>query len=294
MCNDFLRFVFNQISFSRFTAHLTTFITLGLIENMLQIFDMIPTWVWILTTVVLALIIAEDQARISLNNLEAKIDRRTVTCWDRKVKRKQEHLKSVPQAVLNNPAALHHQRCSIHVPNYKASGRSADHFTHLVRYLAYFSGTPGEGYFSGTPGEGYFDCLAEGGHQLPQIDDRIAFAAGERACDLKRGSLSVEISMEHEYNGLVLARLLVMRLDTTDVNRAVLILETLQWLSEGTGKEMPFTQWPVFLLPKTSSAAFLVYGAEFLVKASHALRVEEGKVDDDGFVVLSPVHEVAA
>jgi hypothetical protein len=252
---------------------------------MLQIFDMIPTWVWILTTVVLGLIIAEDQARISLNNLEAKIDRRTVTCWERKVKRNQEHLKLVPQAVLNDPAALHHQRCSIHVPNYTASGRSADQFTHLVRYLAYFSG---------TPGEGYFDCLAEGGHQLPQIDDRIAFAAGERVCDLKRGITSVEISMEHEFNGMVLARLLVMRLDTTDVNRAVLILETLQWLSEGTGKDMPFTERPVFLLPKTSSAASLVYGAEFLVKASHALRVEEEKLDDDGFVVLSAMDEVAA
>jgi hypothetical protein len=233
---------------------------------MLQIFYMIPTWVWILTTIVLGLIIAEQHAEKMQNNLEAKIDRRTVNCWERKVKRNQEHLKLVPQAVLNNPAALHHQRCSIHIPNYAASSRTADHFTHLVRYLAYFSG---------TPGEGYFDCLAEGGHQLPQIDDRIAFAAGERVCDLNRGITSVEISMEHEFDRIVLARLLVMRLDTTDVNRAVLILETLRWLSEGTGKDMPFTERPVFLLPKTSSAAFLVYGAEFLVEASHALRVEE-------------------
>jgi hypothetical protein len=257
---------------------------------MLKIFDMIPTWMWILTTVVLGLIIVvEEEVRKSVNRLEAEIDRRTVTCWDRKVKRNQEHLKSVPQAVLNNPAALQHQKCSIHVPNYAVSSRTADHFTHLLRYLAYFSS---------TPESGYFDCVAEGGHQPSQLDDRKAFAPGERLCDfrriLKRGITSVEICMGHKFDKRALARLLIIRLDTTDVDHAVLILEELQWLSEGTGKDLPDDYKPVFLMPKTSSAAFVVHGAEFLAKASYAQRVEEEKLDNNGFVVLSPVDEVAA
>jgi hypothetical protein len=154
--------------------------------------------------------------------LEVKIKRHKVSWHERETERDDEHLQTIPEAVLDNPNALHHKKCSILIRNYATSDRSADRFTLLLRRLAYFCSSPFVRYLHHLDSEGY-----------RQTDHRIAFAKGESLCNFlaitKRSPTRVEASSKDEFVNIKTTRLVVMHLDVVTLKGAVLVLETLQW-----------------------------------------------------------------
>jgi hypothetical protein len=246
-------------------------------------------------------------------SLEAEIDRHIVSWLERETERDDEHLQTIPEAVLDNPKALQHQKCSIAIPNYTTSDQSAEHFTQLLRHLAYFC--------SWASAVIFFPSMDLKGYR--RISEDKAFAEGELLCDSlrirKRTPTRVEVSMEHARSYDSMARLLVMHLDVAASKGAVLILETLQWRSDGKGEDLLPDQAPWFLPREIEVAGFLFYGAEYLgttipmpqveeeklvddglVGAEYVEmimptpQVEEKKLDDDGFVMVHPVEKFAA
>jgi hypothetical protein len=232
-------------------------------------------WVFIATCVlVIPLVYIEDRRR----SFEAKIDCHTVS-WLERETRDDEHLQTIPEAVLDNPNALQHKKYSISIPNYTISDQSTEHFTQLLRHLAYFCSGLLAGYYHRRDSTGY-----------QQTSDRASFAKGEPLNLLyhiiERSPTRVEVSGVREYDNIRMTQLVVMHLDVTPSKGAVLILETLKWLSAGIGKDLPLDEIGVagFLPPEIARAAFLVYGAECLQTTIPMPQVEEEKLVDDGFV----------
>jgi hypothetical protein len=239
-------------------------------------------WVFIVTSV-----FAIPMAYINDRKwtLEAKIDRHTVSWLERETERDGGHLQTIPKAVLDNSNALEHQKYSIAIPNYTTSDQLAEHFTQLLRHLAYFCG---------GLSAGYFHRMDSKGHQ--QTSDRVSFAKGEPLTFtyyiIERGPTRVEASRVTEYDNIRMTQLVVMHLDVTPSKGAVLVLETLQWLSEGTGRDLPLYGAHDFVgnPPEIARAAFLVYGAEYLETTIPTPQVEEEKIVDDGFVACVGVE----
>jgi hypothetical protein len=214
-------------------------------------------------------------------SLEQKIDCHTVSWLERETS-DEEHLQRIPEAVLDNPNALQHKKYSISIPNYTITDQSTEHFTQLLRHLAYLCSGRLAGYCHRRDSKGY-----------QQTSDRASFVKGEPLNFLydiiERGPARVEVSRVEECDNIRMTHLVVMHLDVTPSKGAVLVLETLKWLSEGTGKDLPLDEIdekrvPCFLPPEIARAAFLVYGAEYLETNIPMPQVEEEKLVDDGFV----------
>jgi hypothetical protein len=232
-------------------------------------------WVFIATCVLaIPLAYIDDRQR----SFEAKIDCHTVS-WLERETRDDEHLQTIPEAVLDNPSALQHKKYSISIPNYTTTDQSTEHFTQLLRHLAHFCSGLLAGYYHRRDSKGY-----------QQTSDRACFAKGEPLNLLyhiiERSPTRVEVSGVREYDNIRMTQLVVMHRDITPSKGAVLVLETLKWPSEGTGQDLPLDEIgsPCFLPPEIACAAFLVYGAEYLETTIPMPQVEEEKLVDDGFV----------
>jgi hypothetical protein len=190
-----------------------------------------------------------------------------------------EHLQTIPEAVLDNPNALQHKKYSISIPNYTITDQSTEHFTQLLRHLTYFCSGLFAGYCHRRDSKGY-----------QQTSDRASFAKSEPLNNayhiLKRSSTRVEARRLKEFDNIRTTQLVVMHLDVTPSKGAVLVLETLKWLPEGTGKDLPLDKpgVPCFLPPEIARVAFLVYGAEYLETTIPMPQVEEKKLVNEGFV----------
>jgi hypothetical protein len=264
----------------------TRFSHLKMIWNALENTAITLFWVWVVFSCVLVLFSIFFHLR--KDSLEQKIDRHRVLWLERETECDDEHLQTIPEAVLDNPNALQHQKCSILISNYATSDRSADHFTQLLRHLAYFCSGLLPGCFHRLDSEGY-----------QQSTHRIAFAEGEPLGDLftitKRSPTRIEASLERESVDIKTTRLVVMHLDVTASKGAVLILETLQWRSDGKDEDLLPDELPWFLPSEIKVAGFLFYGAQYLETTIPTPQVEAEKLDDnDSFVMVHPLEECAA
>jgi hypothetical protein len=248
-----------------------------MIWDTLKTFAKVVFWVCIVSGV-FAIPIAYFELRKA--SLEQKIDRHKVLWLERETERDDEHLQAVPEAVLDNPNALHHQKSSILIPNYATSDRSAEHFTQLLRYLNYFCSEPSAGCFHRLDPEEY-----------QQSTYRIAFAEGEPLGELftitKRSPTRIEAIWESKCVDIKTTRLVVMHLGVAASNGAVLVLETLRRRSNGKGEDLPPDEAPSFRPREIAVAGFLFYGAEYLETITPTPQVEAEKLDDDdGFVMV--------
>ena len=225
---------------------------------------MIYTWQFTVAVATLGLSTAVAYIKHKHSNLEAKVNRHTVSAQERSDARLKGHLQSVPQALLStsNTPALLHEKCSIPIPNYAITDNSPEHFTKLLRHnMSSFAYYPQAWIF--------WLMLPKHRHTFSRsYIKRLVFVEGDFVCGVyrvvKAQPTYVELSMEVPPRFGAVAGLLVVRLETTQDSGVVLTTETLQWTLNGNVKDLPLSKPLPKFMHEVASASLLVSGAEYL------------------------------